>query len=184
MAYWHERFDVRLFVPAAVAIAFASYAGAVRFDAIDAVARIVSSLALLAQFRLWDDLADRERDRREHPNRVLVRLTDITPFAATCVWLGAFNLCTAAWHGGVANVCLLALLTAGGAIWYHSRPSIRSAATEMTLLAKYPLFVLILAGPPVASVWMLGASASAVYAAACAFELWHDAASPLRVHNS
>lgn len=78
---------------------------------------------------------------------------------------------------------MLALLNAGAAIWYGARPPLRSAATDMTVLAKYPAFVLILA-TSMSPGWALAASAAAVYAAAFAFELWHDASSPLRVHNS
>jgi hypothetical protein len=184
IGYWRERFNVRLFLPAAAGIALASGVAGERLDAIAAIGRMAPALLLLAQFRLWDDLADRERDRGAHPARVLVRAADLTPFAATCVWLGVFNLCAAAWRGGVLSASLLALLNTGAAIWYGVRLPARTAAADMTVLAKYPVFVLILAGNSMSSAWALAASASAVYAAACAFELWHDATSPLRVHNS
>ena len=182
-SWWRERFDLRLFLPAAAALAFASSAGAGRLDVTDAIGRAAAALLLLAQFRLWDDIADRDRDRGQHPSRVLVRAADLTPFVAACAWLGVVNLCAAAWRGGVLSASTLALLNAGAAILYGARPTARTAATDMAVVAKYPVFVLILAGAGSPG-WPIAASASAVYAIAIAFELWHDATSPLRAHHS
>ena len=38
-------------------------------------AATVGALLLLAQFRIWDDIADRLQDAIAHPDRVLVRAT-------------------------------------------------------------------------------------------------------------
>ena len=183
-AWVRERFDVRLFLPAAAGLAVASSAGGARLDVTDVAGRVASAALLLAQFRLWDDLADRERDRRAHPHRVLVRSADTTTFVAACVWLGVLNLCLAAWRGGVVSASVFALLNAGAAIWYGARPATRSAASDMAVLAKYPVFVLILAGNLASDGWALAAAAFAVYGTALAFERWHDATSPLRAHHS
>ena len=184
IAYWRERFDLRLFLPAAAAITVAAQVGREHLDPAGPIVGAASTLALLAQFRLWDDLADRERDRREHPDRVLPRTSDATPFAAACVWLGILNLSVAAWRGGTLSASLLALLDVAAAVWYTARPAGRTAASDLVLLAKYPLFVLILADAPAGSGWALAASAGIVYVAACAFEIWHDATGPLRFTNS
>jgi hypothetical protein len=184
IAYWRERFDLRIFLPAAAVIAGAAQVGHARLDPTGLIVDAASTLALLAQFRLWDDLADRERDRREHPDRVLPRAADVTPFAAACVWLGILNLSVAAWGGGTLSASLLALLDAAAAVWYAARPAGRTAASDLVLLAKYPAFVLIVAEAPAGSGWALAASAGLVYVAACAFEIWHDATGPLRFTNS
>lgn len=182
-AYWRERFDLRVFVPAATAIAFGGQLASAHASPRDMIATVALTLSLLAQFRLWDDLADRERDRREHPERTLVRASGLSAFVAACVWLGVFNLCAAAWRGGTLSASLLALLTLASAIWYGARPASRTAATDFTLLAKYPAFVFIVADADVSPL-VLAASAAIVYAGACAFELWHDPTSPLRFNNS
>jgi hypothetical protein len=181
LAYWRERLPARLFVPAAAALTLAARAGAAA-DLRGAAGDIGFSLMLLAQFRLWDDLADRARDRIEHPARVLVT-TDATPFIASCVWLAALNLCVAAWRGGALAACLLAALDSAAAIWYSIRPSRRTAGGDLLLLGKYPLFVLLLATPFSLSGHTI-AGAALVYVAACVFEIWHDSASPMRLRNS
>ena len=69
--YLRERFRLRLFIPLALLIAAAAIVPPASWTsfAID----FAVALLLLAQFRMWDDLADRGRDRIEHPGRVLVR---------------------------------------------------------------------------------------------------------------
>ena len=53
------------------------------------------ALLLLAQFRSWDDLADRGRDALCHPERVLVRAASIAPIVAFSGALAILNICLA-----------------------------------------------------------------------------------------
>ena len=72
IAYLAERLSPAIFVPAAALIALVSHtAGGHAADSW--LLDLLLALLLIAQFRLWDDLADREHDRRAHPERVLVR---------------------------------------------------------------------------------------------------------------
>ena len=178
-AYWIERFAPRLFVPAAALIALAAGAGS-GLGAIEWGLTVVLSLLLLAQFRLWDDLADRDRDRAAHPDRVLVRAARVWPFVVTCTGLAVANLLLLLAWNGLAGMLAFLVLNAAAFAWYAWRPVIRTAAGDLVLLTKYPAFVFLIASPSAWSspgVWI---PALTIYAAACGFEIWHDAATPLR----
>ena len=178
-AYLRERFPPSLYLPLAVAIAGASAAAATpRWRGF--VFDVVFALLLLAQFRLWDDLADRTTDARVHPDRVLVRTADLSQPVAFCGALGILNICVAVWRdaSGLA-IATLAALNAALAVWYLARHG-ASAAGDQLLLAKYPAFVLIVAGErTLAAPWPVAGAAVLIYAAACAYEVWHDPDGPL-----
>jgi hypothetical protein len=182
-AYWSERFRPVLFVPAAVLLAAASRTGAGGAPASTTI-DISWALLLLAQFRLWDDLADRARDRAAHPSRVLVRATRVAPFIATCLILATSNLLLAVWLRGMPGAAAIVALDVAAAVWYTWRPSRRTAATDLILLTKYPAFVVVLAIGSTASLPLVVLAAAAVYGLACLFEIWHDASGPLRMINS
>jgi hypothetical protein len=177
--YWAERFPPLVFVPAAVLIALAARPGD-----LPGLADVARALLLLGQFRLWDDLADRERDRHAHPERLLVRAGRATPFAIVCGMLGAINIAIAAYVDGLAAAVFLLLLNAAAAAWYTWRPARRTAAGDLTLLSKYPAFVMVLASGSSAPSSHVFLTAGLIYGCACAFEIWHDAAGPLRFTQS
>lgn len=188
-AYLRERFHLRLFVPLAIFIAIAASGGAAAWDtfAIDTG----FALLLLAQFRIWDDLADRSRDAVTHPTRVLVRAPQVTPVIALCGALAVLNICTAVWRDGTGvAVAVLAVLNGVLGAWYLARTSAdgglesrharRSAAGDHLLLAKYPAMLVVVAGARVTSAPLqILLAAAALYAAVCAYEVWHDPSSPM-----
>ena len=182
IAYWRERFDPMLFGPAAALLAMAAAAtGGGSLP--DWGLKAVLALLLIAQFRIWDDLADRGRDRREHPERVLVTAQRGWPFVVQAVALAALNLALVhQFEGRVAAAVLLAINAAATA-YYLLRGPHRSVGSDLLLLAKYPAFVLILS-PADARPGRLVLAIATTYAAACAFEVWHDAAGPLRINPS
>ena len=138
------------------------------------------ALLLLAQFRTWDDLADRARDTEIHPDRVLVRAADVTQVIAFCGALAVANICIAVARdsSGLAVAVVGALDLALG-LYYLARTG-RTAAGEYALLAKYPALVLVVSGQRTfdAPVSVL-AGALVLYLAVCIHEAWHDPASPL-----
>ena len=144
IAYLRERFRPRTFGGLALAIAAAAAVRPVSWTtyAFDCG----FALLLLAQFRLWDDLADRGRDRVVHPGRVLVRAANVTQLVAFCGALAVFNICLSVWRdaSGIA-VGVLASLNAVLAVWYLARTG-RTIAGEHLLLAKYPAMILIVSG--------------------------------------
>ena len=191
IAYWRERFDPMRFGPAAALLAMAAAAtggGSLPDWGLTAVLALVFVKALVAlllvmQFRIWDDLADRGRDRREHPERVLVTAKRGWPFVAQAVALAAVNLALVhQFEGRVAAAVLLAINAAATA-YYLLRGPHRSVGSDLLLLAKYPAFVVILS-PADARPGRLVLAIGTTYAAACAFEVWHDAAGPLRINPS
>ena len=178
--YLAERFSPRIFVPLAVAIAGAASGGTL------SVARLsvdtTFALLLLAQFRSWDDLADRGRDAVSHPERVLVRATSVAPIVGFSGGLAILNICLAIQRdaSGIAVAVLAGLVSALGA-WYSLRTG-RTIAGDHLLLSKYPAMVIVVAGDRIlnAPVQILCA-ALAVHFAACLYEMWHDPASPLSI---
>jgi hypothetical protein len=182
-AYWRERFRPVVFVPAAMLIAAASR-GAAGAAPTSWTIGICCALLLLAQFRLWDDLADRERDRAAHPSRVLARTSRLGPFIAACLILGTINVLLAAWLRGTQGAAAVVALDVAAAAWYTWRPARRTAASDLLLLTKYPAFVVVLAIGSSASLPVVVLAAAGVYGLACLFEVWHDASGPLRMINS
>jgi hypothetical protein len=178
VAYLRERFRLRLFLPLALLIAAAAFVPPASWMSFALDCGF--ALALLAQFRLWDDLADRGHDGVLHPERVLVRTTDVTQVVAFCGALAVLNICLSVWRdaSGIA-VGLLASLDLALGIWYLARTK-RTAPGEQLLLAKYPAMIVIVSGSRLldAPVQILGA-AIVLYLAVCAYEGWHDPASPL-----
>lgn len=177
-AYLAERFPLTLFLPLAVVIAAA--ATGARADGATLALDTLVALLLLAEFRIWDDLADRPADALAHPGRVLVTARSSAPFVALCAALAVVNAAIAVTRDGFGlSVLALVLLHAVLGAWYIVRGQ-RSVAGDQLLLAKYPAFVLVLAGARLihAPLIVLG-SALAIYAAASFHEAWHD---PRRPH--
>jgi SAM-dependent methyltransferase len=162
--YAIERFPLRVFLPAAMLIALASGAGPLS-DPGAWAKNIAFALLLVAQFRVWDDLADRTRDAIDHPNRVLVRSQRVNLFACLTGALAAVNVFLTA--GNVRACAILVGLNAVLAVHYALRGSSRNLAGSLLILAKYPAFVLILASG-YGTIPVL--SAIAIFAGACAFD--------------
>lgn len=179
-AYLAERFRPRIFFMAAVAIGVAAAGGTLSGARLCLDATF--ALLLLAQFRSWDDLADRGRDAVSHPERVLVRATSIAPIVAFSGVLAILNIYLAIQRdaSGIAVAVLVALIGALGA-WYSRRTG-RTVAGDQLLLSKYPAMVIVVAGDRIlgAPVQILCA-ALAIHFAACLYEVWHDPASPLSI---
>lgn len=109
---------------------------------------IVSALFIVA-FRLWDDLADLEHDRRHSPGRCLVRATNLRPFH-TAQWLLitllAVLLVTVGSAHALAFVCLVAVMFAMYRLT-SGRAELRPFR-QVAVLSKYPVFVLLVAHSP------------------------------------
>jgi hypothetical protein len=129
-AWRRQRLDHGLFVPAAFALAVASTVG--QELPWWAVLRLPVAWTALAALRLWDDLEDREADRRAHPERVW--LGDAAGRLGGLVAAGLLGV--ACWMPGV-------LVLAGAVLlFYRLRPS----RLEVVLLLKYPVLVGLLRG--------------------------------------
>ena len=179
LAYWRERLPVRTFGPVAAAIAcppqLAGFRGAGAF-ALDAAL----AWLLLAQFRLWDDLVDRDVDRKRHPHRVLARTAHVGRYVLLCLALTVVNvLALQSRERPEISLPLLAVLTLALAVAYTE--SARSPAIDLIRLTKDPVFVLIVAasqtGGATPAAFVMAITA---FVAAVAYEVWHDPETPLR----
>lgn len=179
-AYLAERVSPRVFLPLALAIAGAAAGGTFHGARLGIDAGF--ALLLLAQFRSWDDLADRGKDAIAHPERILVRTTSMAPIVAFSGALAILNICLAVQRdaSGIAVMALVALIGILGA-WYALRTQ-RTAAGDILLLSKYPAMVVVVAGDRVLTAPMqILAAALALHLAASLYEVWHDPASPLSI---
>ena len=174
-AYLGERFRPAVFVPAtALHLLLALWASGAEPTARLLPAAGLAALLLL-QFRLWDDLEDRDRDGRTHPERVLV-LAPPVPFRRALVGIGLANLAAlAAAPSALAPLGLVALDVAFGAA-YRLRAKLSDRVWRFgVLLVKYPVFVALLAaaaGTPPA--FRLAVAMAVMYAAAASYEVHHN----------
>jgi 4-hydroxybenzoate polyprenyltransferase len=179
MPYLGERYRPRVFVPLALLL---SLAGALASGVVPELATVpiiasgfVVSYALVLAFRVWDDLEDRERDRVEHPARVLVHAGRRAPFivlmaiaavvALTLIALGP----AAPQRLTVVGVLAVALL-----IWYRARR--RPMIGAPLILAKYPVIAYVAAPVvPAATPAIALAVLVPLYIALCVYETIDDA---------
>src|SRR5260221_7630788 len=170
-AYGGERIARVHIALAVMLVAGLAFVAETPASGLEVVARMVLAVLLVAQFRLWDDLADRPYDRVHHAERVLVRHagTD-TPFLALLVALSlpiaglllAFD--DGPWRVGAYGGLALALAT----IYAVTRGDGARAGRNRLVLLKYPAFGLLpLAHPGAPRALVLAAVA---YAAASLYD--------------
>jgi hypothetical protein len=167
------RLPPHVFVPLAV---FLWGAGAVRFPG-GGPAGAVLAWTLIAQFRLWDDLADRHEDRVRDPDRDLVRARSLLPFRLLAAALFVGN---AAWLAlPTPRPLLLPFLILSGLLlaWYAGlRRLIRGPILRShLLLLKYPTIAYLVAAPPrllADAVFLI--LLALVYLTFCVYEVLHD----------
>ena len=175
--YLRERFRPAIFGPAialhVTAALWANGAAATVKTIVQAAALIT---LLMIQFRLWDDLEDCERDRLQHPDRLLARM-ETAPFRRALVVLSLMNVALVT--AGSSRIALAGLALLDLIFWLayqRIRPQIPDFVWRFQiLLFKYPVFVVLAAaagGPPKAG--RLTTAALGVYAFACAYEALHE----------
>jgi 4-hydroxybenzoate polyprenyltransferase len=177
-AYARERLAPARLTPAVLLVVVAALSGGGWSGVAATATGAAAACGLVVAFRIWDDLVDRERDRQAYPDRVLVRAVSTRIFWAAA---GATGVAAATLLGltrGMAPVTLLAAYTAVLAASYAMRGP-RSAFSDRILLLKYGVFALAVMGLPAASGKRGLAAAAAAFAAACVYEWWHDAESPV-----
>ena len=108
------------------------------------------ALILVMQFRLWDDIADRERDRISHPGRVMCQARDIKPFLVVALSLSVLSGLLLAWyHGQNIRSATYLLLCATLFAWYILRPAPTAPGllNSMLVLLKYPVIAWLISTP-------------------------------------
>lgn len=177
-AYLRERFRLTFFGPLALVLAAAALGP--RLDVRGLALQTLGALLLLAQFRIWDDVADRRKDAITYPQRVLVRSATPGPVLGLGMALLAVNVALALQRDAtLVSLSLLALLHVAIGAYYLLRER-RTLLSDQLLLGKYPAFVCVLAGERLMEApFAVTAAAAIVYAGASAYEAWHDPVSPL-----
>jgi 4-hydroxybenzoate polyprenyltransferase len=173
--YWRERLPFHLYVPLAGALALAAHptGRAAPVLAIDTTLVWM----LLATTRLWDDLADREHDAVQHPERTLARAESVAAYKALCVLLALATTGIVLMRPGATVAApILFALYAALAMLYAWRTR-ESAVAETIVLSKYAAFVLVTAADAIHRTTLV--TALIVCAAAWGYEAWHDPRSGL-----
>jgi hypothetical protein len=174
--YLETRFHAGVFVPCAVFLLVVALAGGAAPNAGDTALAVAVGLGLLLQFRLMDDLADRERDRVAHPGRVLPAAPALAPFHALLACTFLFNLAAlGAPAAGGSRSAVFVGLTAFYGWWYgRLRDHVsRSVVRYHVVVAKYPVFVFLVgAGEGVGR--RLAAAMTLAYLCFALYEALHD----------
>jgi hypothetical protein len=151
LGYWRERIVKVRTALLVVLVAGLGFLADPPTGTLQALARIALAALLITQFRLWDDLADRDHDRQRHPERVLARhVGRATHFYAALgvlslpIVLLLLSFPNPAWR--IAAYGSLALVVA---VVYGSQVTAHGRVMRMGwVLLKYPVFVLLpLAAP-------------------------------------
>lgn len=141
-----------------------------------AVRDLVLAAFLLIPFRLWDDLADIDRDRTRDPTRVLTRSTRTGRYRILAGSFAAIHVVLVAWtRSGLALICLLGIHLVL-LVWYAvPRRREWEIVNYHVVLLKYPAFVFVLAhrsdSAQQAGILVAGIVA---YLILCIHEVWHD----------
>ena len=169
--YRCERFPLRIFALVAVVLTLAAFVEGIPHDWFEVLLSWMASVLLLLQFRIWDDLGDRNHDAVHHPDRVLSRCHQVSAFYLLVAFTGLSNWIVFRLLGHSAIPFLLICVPAF--FWYmlFDETSRRSIAGRHVLLLKYPAFVWLIAPshPP-----ELISSMAIVYLSGAIYELLHD----------
>lgn len=179
--YGRSRFPARIYFPLALFLCTAALAGGRGMERIDLILSLALALSLLFQFRLWDDLSDREIDRLYHPERVLVRTNSVIFFRALVFVALICNfvlISVLAGSGWQLKAVVFALLNGLFFVWYQWRSELcrNPIGASHVVLVKYPIFIYLLSGESAATINVrLGLAMLLVYFCFAIYELLHDA---------
>jgi hypothetical protein len=178
-SYTRTRFAPAVFAPLALFLYAASGVGAGLPLWTEVLLGAALACTLLFQFRLWDDLADRESDAANHPDRVLVASPSVTKYRLLAALAFAVNVYIIAIQTDFARLATFLALNVALLVWYGLLRSLIQSPLLRShiLLLKYPVLVFVLGGLFVPVVPLhLGYSMLLVYLAFCSYEWLHDPA--------
>ena len=160
----------RLLAAAGLLLAPSSGVNLVRY-----LASAAQAFLLVLAFRVWDDLADRERDAVEHPDRVMVASGRAVPFVVFAVVLGIAALVPIALATDAPQRGTALVLGAGSlAIWYRVRRS--GLLGGHVVLIKYPAIAFAVAPSVPRLDLRAAATLASLYLVLCIYESFDDPA--------
>lgn len=173
-AYVRERFPLAVFGPVCLLLTTAAFWSVASVSIPRLAVALLLGIALVVQFRLWDDLEDRIHDRATHPTRVLVN-SPAQPFRVLLLVVAATAIALSAGQQ-TALAATLALNAAGWCAYRLVRRRLPVNGWRFGLLPlKYPGFVAVLAlslGDVVPV--RLALAAATTFVCASGYELLHD----------
>jgi hypothetical protein len=181
--YLAERTRPTVLVPLSALLAFTAWAIAppMSWSTTSFVASTGTAFLLVLAFRVWDDLEDRGRDARLHPDRLMVADGRTTPFVvlALALAMAGIAIIAAGDHAprsvGIV-LCAAVILVA----WYRLRDDDgNTVLAGHVVLLKYPALAVALAPSiPTSGIhlWRAAAIVAAVYLAICVYESLDDPA--------
>lgn len=140
IAYGVERLRTWPMMALWLLVSGAAVAAAHPQDLAAVIIRILLAASLIAQFRLWDDLVDRDHDRHLHPQRMMVRTSHLGTFRIAVLLLALPNIALLTALGGVSHLAGYIGLVIATAIAYRMPWRSRLLRNQFLLL-KYPAFI-------------------------------------------
>ena len=133
----------------------------------------VLAATLIAQFRLWDDLADREYDAVSHPQRVLVTTSHARRVAYLCGVLTLPITATLVFGYGTSHLLVyVSLFVAMALLYAYGGTAMPRLLRAHLVLLKYPIIIWLCAQQADVAQW--ARVSASVYLALCLFELASD----------
>lgn len=148
--YFYTRFPITQFIPLAIFLSLAGLAVSSPAQPLPWLVASILSLSLVLQFRIWDDIADRDLDRVTHPERVLPHTQYMHLFFIIAAALFVMNGILVYWYQDNSTraagylVLSVSLLT-----WYRLRPNVLSTSllNSLVILAKYSVIAWLISSP-------------------------------------
>jgi len=175
--YFRSRFPVWLIVALPLLVISPAYLVGTFASAVEMVQGLTLALLLVVEFRLWDDLCDREQDCSEDPSRALCQAESLQPFVVVLVILALASAGPTVWMRSWPGVMVFLLIHGALALWYAVRTvlSLGPVVNFHAVLLKYPAFGLILGMTPRGELspallpWL-----AVIYLGLCCYEVLHD----------
>jgi hypothetical protein len=134
---------------------------------------ILLAAALLVQFRVWDDYADRDYDALRNPGRVMVTSAHARAFLGTAIVAALPIGAAIGFIGGFSALGLYAILLGTFALLYSAPGrAMPRLARDQLVLVKYPVILWLCAPGAAPMRWMR--LAIGLYCAVAIFDLWSD----------
>lgn len=139
-----------------------------------AVLRAVLVAALVVQFRLWDDLVDRDHDTVLQPQRVLVATGHVMYFSRFCCLMTLSVAAAIGFVFGIVHLLIYGLLLVAISLLYAiPRAGLPHLLRAHLVLLKYPVFIWLCVSDVNPLQWVY--LSTIVYLAVCMFEIMSDA---------
>ncbi|MBC7965883.1 MAG: hypothetical protein H7Z17_08155 [Fuerstia sp.] len=176
LRYRRERLPMPLVLSVAALLTVAATAVSERVRAADVVWNVALAGLLMIQFRLWDDLNDIDKDRIDHPDRVLCRLVSHSHFRFVLAILFIINSVALSLSKSPQSATVFVVLNVVFLLWYSVLRGYFNAFLHVHLvLTKYPVFAFLIADEPTSknktSVVLMMV---VVYGGACIYEYLHN----------